>query len=180
MLAGNSVFTPPAYEQISTSILTSSATSIVFDVTGLGSIYKHLQIRATSNTTSTGSNATNLQVRFNNDTASNYAFHILFTDGGSTPSSAAATTQSFMAIGDMVNTASIFSGCVVDILDFAATSKNKTVKSLFGVQSPAAMNRVALRSGLWMNSSAINTISLTPLSGDFRAGSRLSLYGIKG
>jgi hypothetical protein len=169
----------PAYELISTTILGSDTASVSFDVTGLGSTYRHIQVRASSNTTDTTFGNTNLNARFNSDTGSNYAFHILFGDITGV-ASAAATTQTFVAFGDMVATASVFGGAVIDVLDFANTSKNKTIRSLSGTTPNPSLTRIALRSGLWMNTSAITGINLFPGVGNLKTGTRLSLYGIRG
>jgi hypothetical protein len=167
------------YEQIATTILSSSAASVTFDLTGLGATYRHLQLRSTSNTTATGVNATNLAARFNSDSGSNYAFHILFGDGSSV-TSAAATSSTSVSIGDMPNNTSIFGAAITDILDFASTTKNKTVRSQVGLHAPSSMIRTALRSGVWLSTSAITSITITSSSDSLKTGSRFSLYGIRG
>jgi hypothetical protein len=177
--AAGGVVEVPAFEQIATTLVSSTTASVTFDVTGLGASYRHLQIRSTTNTTATGVNATNLIARFNSDSGSNYAFHILLGEGSSVMS-AAATSQTSVAIGDMPNNASIFGGAVTDILDFASITKNKTIRSLIGVHAPSSLIRVALRSGVWLNTAAITSITLSPASDSLKTGSRFSLYGVKG
>jgi hypothetical protein len=68
---------------------------------------------------------------------------------------------------------------VLDILDFASNTKNKTMKS-FGGHAITSANSVALFSGLWRNTDPITSLTI-PLSGSTQlaAGSRFSLYGIR-
>jgi len=42
------------------------------------------------------------------------------------------------------------------------------------------VNNIALKSGLWVNTAAVTSISFANSSGDMVAGTRFSLYGIKG
>jgi hypothetical protein len=66
---------------------------------------------------------------------------------------------------------------VCDILDPFETTKNKTIRSLAGYGSGGNVN---LYSGLWINTSALTSITILASSGNFASASRFSLYGIKG
>jgi hypothetical protein len=70
---------------------------------------------------------------------------------------------------------------IIDIHDYASTTKNKTVRSFFGHDRNGA-GSVYLYSGLWMNTGAITSLSLgqANFSGTFDTGTVASLYGIKG
>jgi hypothetical protein len=171
------------YELIETQILGSAQASVVFSSLGTySSTYKHLQIRATVRT-NRGANEDILGIRFNGDTGSNYVTHLLYGTGssvaaGETFSGGPSTYiySAFTAAGS--NTANAFSGHVVDLLDPYSTTKNKTIRQLFG--QPAG-NLVGLFSGLWRNTNAISSITLFPAIGTtLNATSRFSLYGTKG
>jgi hypothetical protein len=41
------------------------------------------------------------------------------------------------------------------------------------------LNRIALSSGLWINTASTTSLSMHSVFGDFITGSRFSLYGIK-
>jgi hypothetical protein len=69
-------FDTGAYELISTTILGSAQSSVVFDVSSYTSTYKHLQIRVVTRT-DRGANEDILGIRFNGDTGSNYITHLL-------------------------------------------------------------------------------------------------------
>jgi hypothetical protein len=76
------------------------------------------------------------------------------------------------------NTANIFGAAVVDILDPFSTTKNTTVRTLLGQTS--STNRVALSSGAFYSTAAITSVTLFPETESILAGSRFSLYGIRG
>jgi len=67
---------------------------------------------------------------------------------------------------------------VLDILDAYSTTKNKTIRSLSGMTGGA--NNLQLYSGLWNNTAAISSLNIFPGATNFVAGSRFSLYGIRG
>jgi hypothetical protein len=168
------------YELISTEILTSSQSSITFSNLGdYSSTYKHLQIRVVGRTDRSGEPGDVLTVRFNADSGSNYAYHYL-SGNGSTVVSAASSSQTEIWLWRLAGntaTANSFGGMVVDILDVYAT-KNKTVRALSGMTG--GLNEVYLGSGLWNSTASVTSIVLDQLGGNFVAGSRFSLYGIRG
>ena len=170
----------PAMELISSQILTSSASSVTFS--SIPSDYKHLQIRMAHRNTRTGSGNGLMVLEFNSDTGANYSMHELLGNGSSVTSDATyAVNQNFMGLAfspEASNTTSAFAGTVVDILDYANTTKNKTVRSLGGVA--ASTNRISLISGHWRSTSAVTSIKMYVFSGNLVTGSRFSLYGVRG
>ena len=183
MLAGNAAFSPSAYHLLETQVLSSSASSVTF--TGLGSYtdYKHLQIRMTARNDITA-NTISTVLTFNGDTGSNYAHHKLEGDGSSVSSDAGTSRSNIdLEVTPAANAASnIFDAKVIDILDFASTNKNTTVRALNGlVDSSISRTRIYLLSGVYLSTNAITSITLDQAiaSGNFVAGSRFSLYGVK-
>jgi len=159
---------------LATVSLTSTASSIVFS--GIPSNYTHLQLRVygLGNTASSG------LLRFNSDTGSNYSWHALSGNGASTLSNY-GSTQTFMignGFGDGPNSSNTPFVTVVDILDYANTSKYKIGRMLDG-QDKNGSGRIAIMSGLWMNTAAVSTITVAPSSGSYTANSSFALYGIK-
>ena len=168
------------YELITTNILGSAQSEVVFSsLDTYASTYKHLQIRAVARDTRSGFAGSNLQARINGDTGNNYAVHLL--DGnGSSVGSVAAANHPLLLISDIpgaTGTADSFGAAVFDILDAYSTTKNKTVRALGGVVGN--YNVVSLRSSARFNVASITSITLFGL-GNLVAGSRFSLYGIKG
>jgi hypothetical protein len=164
------------FELISTSILPSSQSSVVFDVSSFASIYKHLQIRAVTRDTTSGG-AENFRIRFNGVTSSSYARHALLGDGSVVTSFAEATQTA--ALGGTSPgssaTANSFGANVIDILDPYNNTKNTTTRTFVGLTP----NSVRLYSGLFNNTAPISSIELSTAF-NFVAGSRFSIYGIKG
>ena len=176
----------PAYELISTTLISSNTPSVTFSNLGqYASTYRHLQIRSSvkSSLDNASLGSGNVRMRFNGDTGNNYAIHKLFGNG-SVAASLADTSRS-ATIGSLLfssNTANAFSGGVCDILDAYSTSKNKTTRLLASAQATGSgQNFIQLVSGVWLNSSSLTSIELAPEDGgNIVAGSRFSLYGIKG
>jgi hypothetical protein len=167
------------YELIASEILTTTESSITFSNLGnYSSTYKHLQLRATARTTDSSSNAGRL--RFNADTGTNYARHLLRGNGTSVGAFAATSATGvggFIAYGTTVSS-SIFGASVTDILDYSSTTKNKTIRQVYGGTN--GQKEIALFSGAWFNTAPITSITAVLDAGSFPAGCRFSLYGIRG
>lgn len=157
-----------AYELISSTILTGTSTSITFS--SIPSTYKHLQVRMVAG----GVGVANIN-KFNSDTGSNYTFHRLLGDAGAVQSGA-VPGQTFFWTPALSTTSNIFGAVIIDILDYASSSKNTTVRMFGGV--PEGTGQVALNSGVWLNTAALTQFSIE--GSTFSVGSRFSLYGVKG
>ena len=172
------------YEQIATTVLSSTTSSVTFDVTGLGSTYKHLQIRAVCRSTTTDSIQSSNGIIFNGvQSGEIYNSHRLFGGDGSTVVSEGFTNtnQGFSNVGvGNGAAANIFGSYVADILDAFSTSKFKTVRVLYGAQTNA-LSRVGFNSFAYRSTDTINSVGIVPRDGfSWVAGSRFSLYGIRG
>lgn len=173
-----------AYDLLETQVLTSSASSVTF--TGLGSYtdYKHLQIRAVGRSNNSGNRFRLTGLRLNGDSGSNYSYHDLYGNGSSVISSSNTGSSNIpvLAINGSASTSNAFGVAVIDLLDFSSSSKNTTIKSLTGFHDAAQpIYRVMLRSGVWLNTAAVTSITMGDLLGgyDWAVGSRFSLYGVK-
>jgi len=184
--ASNSVTpaTPTSYESIATISGTGSSGTITF--TSIPSTYKHLQIRYIAKVTGTGGSDFPLDLRFNSDTGTNYPHHRVYGDGSSAyADGAAATTRIVMTsmIPDSFSSwADMFAIGVIDIIDYQSTTKNKTVKAMLGVNrnsTQASDQQIVLKSGLWLSTSAVTSISLISTS-NWTTTTQFALYGIKG
>lgn len=176
---GTAVYTPVtttgSYDAI-TSTTSSGANSYTFS--GIPSNgYKHLQLRIFwYSTADTGS----LRFRFNGDTGSNYASHDLIGEGVSARSLAESGQTNVRAGLHWEGSAGKPVPYIVDILDFANISKNKTMRTLYGVDKNGS-GEIGLSSGLWMSTSAINSITFYEEYGNTSStGFSAALYGVKG
>jgi len=169
-----------SYESIATVTVGSGGSSTI-TFSSIPSTYKHLQIRAIAR--SAAANDFNVNIKLNSDTGSNYAYHRLYGTGA-TAAAQAGSSLAYANIGAFTPLSSEASGnfglAVIDILDYANTSKNKTVRSLNGRDANGS-GTVNLHSALWASTSAINRIDFTGASSDnFAQYTQFALYGIKG
>ena len=185
-LAGNAYYVPPSFESIATVNPTGGAASASF--TSIPSTYKHLQIRgivhdnyATDKAPNTGFD---LNFIFNSDSAANYSNHYLYGNGTSAVAAGASGSSVINLPGtNQISTANYMSVLIIDIIDYASTTKYKTVRTFNGADAngTGTTNRcVALNSGLWRSTSAITDIQMTAWGTGFVAGTQFALYGIKG
>ena len=184
--ASNSITTsdlPTSYESIATVTVGSGGSSTV-SFTSIPQTYKHLQIRAFARNTSTGNDVFSL-LRFNGSSASAYATHYLIGTGSATASgfNGPSVTDMFSIVtwgsGSSMNS-NVFSAGIIDILDYTSTTKNKTVRTLTGVDGNG-MGQIDLTSGLWLASPvAVTQIDLLVQSNNYAEYSSFALYGIKG
>jgi hypothetical protein len=166
-LLGASTYEAPAagsYDLLATEILTGSTTSVTFSSLGTyAADYQHLQIRTTI--FSAQANLMTLKLNATTETKS----HVLRGKN--------SAVTSFEGGGYVLYCGSntIPSATVIDILDPFETTKNKVVRSFSCLDT-----EVALLSGLWLNTSVLDSIELPhPNAFNFLAGSRFSLYGIR-
>jgi hypothetical protein len=173
--AGNS------YESIATVTVGSGGTSSI-TFSSIPSTYQHLQVRAIgrSNRSATGEF---IKFTMNSDTGSNYADHSLNAGGGGNAFGDAATSAAFIRVnrfaGSTAN-ANVFGVFVLDLLDYANTSKYKTIRELGGCDNNGDGD-IFYNSGLWQSTSAVNSLTFTVGGGTlFSQYTQFALYGIKG
>lgn len=170
-----------SYESIASATGTGSSGTITFS--SIPSTYTSLQIRGTFRTDAAGTSATVLNLIFNSDTTTAGAYHYLKGDGATATAGGASATTSYGQVNDIVTRAStgtnIIGIGIIDIQDYASTTRNKTVRSAVGYDANGS-GVVNLMSNLWPSTSAINSISLTLNSGNWTTATTIALYGIKG
>lgn len=162
-----------SFESIATVTAAGGESSLNF--TSIPGTYKNLQIRGFLLSSSGGGGS----IRFNSDTASNYTYHSLGGNGSSVFGYGTTGTMSnFIDTSDGTNP----SVAVLDIIDYASTSKFKTLRSFTGYEKNAAGGSVYMFSGLYRSTTAITSIQLGVgnFGTTFNAGSTFALYGIKG
>lgn len=173
MLGGNAAYIPSDFESIATVTASGGETSLNF--TSIPGTYKSLQIRGFYLSSGGGGGS----MRLNSDTGSNYARHYLGGNGSSVFAGGSAT-QTLMFTADQSGT-TYNSVVLIDIIDYASTSKYKTMRAWNGYDFNAAGGSTYLYSGLWQSTSAVTSIQLGTgnFGGTFAAGSTFALYGVK-
>jgi hypothetical protein len=180
LLSQGGVAAPSSFELISTTTLGSSTASVTFS--SIASTYSHLQIRAAARS-DRNFGVDNIGLRFNSDSGSNYNTHFLFNNGSTITSTDLGINSWIYSarLPDAAVTASSFGAAIIDVLDYKATTKNKTIRSIFGSSTTGSYPWNGMHSGVWLSTTAITSLTLLPVTGpNFITGSRFSLYGIKG
>jgi hypothetical protein len=173
LLGGGAAPAVGDYESIQTVTLTSSQSNITFS--SIAADWKHLQIRGIG---FASSNGLTFRLRFNSDTGSNYATHYLVGDGASVSAGAITSTTSIIA-GTAPESTTIAGVLVCDVLDYANANKYKTSRSLAGADMNGSGGYATLYSGVWLNTAAITSVTLTLLANSFTSGTTFALYGVK-
>jgi hypothetical protein len=193
ILASSTAVAAGSFESIATVTVGAGGTNTV-EFTNIPSTYSHLQIRGHVRQNVAGNTIGDGYIRFNGDTGSNYAMHVLegfvSTGGTATVGSGAATAgaptsrSAFRLVGSGSAT-SIFSPVIIDILDYANTNKYKVQRSLSGANNNAVESCINFQSELWLSTSAITSILIGNIQGGFGSTvgwaeyTHFALYGIK-
>lgn len=158
------------YESIETTTLGSAAANITFS--SIPSTYTDLVVVYTLKAETASAD---IYMRFNSDSGSNYSNTILWGNGtsaGSNRFSGAAQIRLNYAVDVLTTDGTLL---ICNINNYSNTTTNKTMLSRIGLASDATEASV----GLWRSTSAISSIALTLLSGNWGSGCTASLYGIK-
>jgi hypothetical protein len=146
-----------------------------FDFTSIPATYTDLVIKISAR----GTNASlysSVKVEFNGS-SSNLSCKQIFGDGASAASSLSATQILFDSDGGN-STSNVFGSHEIYIPNYLGSS-NKSV-SIDSVSEQNGTTAYAeFVAGLWANTSAINRVTLTTISGNLAQYSTAYLYGIK-
>jgi hypothetical protein len=168
---------PTTYTLISSNVLTSTQTSVVFS--SIPATYTDLVLKCSIRDNDTGSSAT-ARIRFNGSSATNYSLTRL-TGNGASASSGRSSSQAEIDIGEVnggASTSNTFSNYEIYIPSYQA-AQNKPI-GIFGAQENNATTAyVENRAGLWRLTSAITSVTFLPQGANsFQIGSSFYLYGI--
>lgn len=163
------------FESIAT-VTVGSGGAASMEFTSISGAYQHLQLRGIVRNASTNGN--DLFLQFNNNTGASYTFHQLFGNGASAGASG-STGIAGASMAQTANTANTFGAFIIDILDYASTTKNPVFRC-FGGYDVNGSGLISLRSSMHNGTGAITSIKL------FQGGSvnqeqysTAALYGIK-
>ena len=181
-LGPNPGYDPAAMWLIERKTLTASAATVVFS--SIPSTYKHLQLRVMARSTR-GSYYDEWRLRVNGDTGANYAHHRLWGTGSSATASGGASATSIDPLMPSTDAATpdSYTVGIIDIHDYASTTKNKTIRAFGGNDTNyTASNNgvVVLHSSLWQNTSAITSLTFSLAVSSYAEKSTFALYGMVG
>jgi hypothetical protein len=183
IVASSKLVASGSFESIATAVGTGSSGTITFS--SIPSTWKHLQIRGLARSTNTGTgSAIALLLTLNgNSTAANYITHEL-NGTGSTANANSTTGVSGVYLNSSVARNGVASGLqgvsIIDIHDYTSSTKNKTIRAFTGYDSNDTNGRVNLQSGLFINTDAVTSVTLTSESLNWTTTTVFSLYGIRG
>lgn len=169
-----------AMEHIATIALTNNLTT-TFQFTNIPQTYQDLMMIISARNITTAVTVSQVIPQFNNDGTTNYSYSVL-RGNGSSPSSGRVSNTNFTYGGSTSSgnaTSNVFGSIVFHVLDYASSSKFKTLLE----RSAADINgsgEVDLAVSTWRSTAAITTISMGQSYGTaYEAGSVATLYGIK-
>jgi hypothetical protein len=184
-ISGNLFTLVGSYDSLATvTVPSGGVASVTF--AGIPTEYKHLQFRtfAQCNRGTVGIDA--LKFTFNGISGTSYAQHTLRGDGANPVVAGGDINQAFAAVSRTVGTSAggTFGSCIIDILDYANVNKYKTIRAIGGVDLNGTVGgiggSIGLTSDLFMNTSAISSVTFTPDGGTlFNQYSSFALYGVK-
>lgn len=179
------VIVPGSFESIATVTAASNGSSTTLTFSDIPQTYTHLQIRGISRATAAGSATIGLLLQCNSDTGTNYtSSHVVYGNGTSALAAGSSASQTSISVANYPYggaTTNAFGVMVLDILDYANTNKYKTIRSLNGYEGNDTNGIVTVRSGAWMSTSAITSITIDRGIGtNFAQYTTFALYGIKG
>jgi trimeric autotransporter adhesin len=182
--ASNSVtpVVPTAFDSIATINPTSGATTVTFS--SIPQTYKSLQFRFILRTNNGASFNTSYggSMLFNGvNSGSLYSAHRLQGTGAVAFAGQSVSLDSLDLPNSMSGSfiANLYAGGTIDILDYATTTKTKTIRGFYGVNPNSSSNSwgLSLVSGFLANTSAVTSITFN--LDNLAAGSSIALYGIK-
>jgi hypothetical protein len=181
--ASNSVTpTSTAFESIATINLGSSSSTITFS--GIPQTYSHLQVRLLGKVTYNAVPEWWRITMLANSSAS-AIYHNLEGGSGSASSGNQTTYQTVgMFTGSHADLNNMFGIGIVDIPNYASTTKTKTARARYGFHANTilAFPYLGLSSLLFNTTSAITSLTFqaADLGTNLAAGTTIALYGIKG
>ena len=164
------------YTPLATITLTVTDSEIVFS--SIPATYRDLIVVCNARTNRSAADEP-IRLRFNNDaTTGNYS-RVSMSGSGSGSGSSYTDSPGEIIIDSAATAASTGSGIFgilnVQIMDYSATDKHKSVLTTSGIASV----EVRRQAGRWASTTAVNSITLIPyFANSFVSGSTFSLYGV--
>lgn len=158
----------PTYTPIATNTLGSSTATVTFS--SIPGTYTDLILVTSGTVAGTGENGNSIIL--NGDTGSNYSVTNLYGVNGTTTGSNRQSSQTFMQIGRTST-----SSQSISIVNFMNYSNTTTYKTAIGRANDLPYFTMAT-AGLWRSTSAITSIAISNLNGNFNTGATFTLYGV--
>lgn len=172
------LLTPTSNLLYAITLTTATAT---IDTGTLSQSYRDLRV-SIKGRGDTAATDTNLQIRFNGDSGTNYDYTEMY-GSNTTPTAAAPAAGTFAKIA-FFDAASAPSGnatsCIVALPNYTDSTFRKTGiahSTLERSDTPATNNFVVVNRFVWRSTSAITSLQLSLAAGNFVAGTTVFVYG---
>lgn len=161
----------PTYIPLATKTLTATAATVTFS--SISQAYRDLvcvmQVGATLGASITAT--------FNGDSGTNYSRVFMMGNGSTTTSSAPAAAPFFNFTANSYTDLALTTGLIINVFDYSATDKHKTVLSRSDIASGTYPATTASASR-WASTAAVTSFTLGTGGNTFSIGSTFTLYGI--
>ena len=174
-----------SYDSLATITVPSGGLSSV-TFSGIPTGYRHLQFRINSRTDmNSGGVWSPTGIRYNSDTGANYIVQDFYGigSGSSTAESYSSQTSGNAGFGaSSTTTANTFGSSIVDILDYASSSKLTVSRVISGVDNNGG-GLVIFGGSTWTSTAPVTSITFVLLGGNngsnFLQNTTFALYGVK-
>ena len=184
--ASNSV-TPAlgyAYNSIASYLTNATTSPGSLQFTSIPQTYSHLQIRVQYRSSDTNGYADTWAMLINGNSSTIYNYHSMQTNNSNPSAFGNAQNSNFKYSNYYAATGSpgsgVFSSVIYTILDYASSSKLKTVRVQTSMYSQVSGAYYFHNEDdfIWNSTSPVTSIAWTSQNGDPTAGSTFALYGI--
>ncbi len=150
------------------------ASAGTFDVSGIAAGYSALKLVMQLKGSTTQANAS---LRFNNDSGTNYTTQVE-TVQNTTIAGSGGTSQNALHIGYVQDTGTAGHANAIEVVvpNYDGTTLDKYITAHCAVNISAFY--MALLAGVWLSTAAITRIQVLASAGNFKTGSRLTIYGM--
>jgi hypothetical protein len=163
---------PLTYEPIASTTLSSNAAGIT--ISSIPATYTDLRI-VMSLKYATSSSAT--LIRFNGDTASNYSYTYVYTDGSTRGSSTSGNETRILVDHNSGFGTTQFVTYEMDIFSYTSSANKMLIDKMSSDNNSSGA--VSRSSRCWRNSAAINSINLFRADGgNYATGTSMTIWGI--
>ena len=170
----------PTYTQIGSAVTVGAGGAATISFTSIPSTYTDLIVKYSArDNTSGGGVSNNLYLQFNSSGGTAYSGRLLYGNGASALSASDSSNAQtiFQYITSLGATSNTFANGEIYIPNYAGSSQ-KSTSSDSVTETNATGAITGLAAGLWANTAAITSITLTPASGTFVQHSTAYLYGV--